>query len=118
MWNRDSPAALPDQHTYGSHPFVLDMRADGTAHGVLLFNSNGMETSITPDRLQVRACVCERGQRARGGRGRADGSWAAPLLHQAHARHMHVHATPLPLRIHAMHAPTHTHTHTHARSTA
>lgn len=31
---RDTPA-FEDQNTYGSHPFYLEMRADGQAHGVV-----------------------------------------------------------------------------------
>ncbi|KAF9343819.1 hypothetical protein BGX26_005172 [Mortierella sp. AD094] len=50
MWNRD--AATPvDENLYGSHPFHLEMRANGTAHGVFLRNSNGMDVIITPEKL-------------------------------------------------------------------
>ncbi|WIA23387.1 hypothetical protein OEZ85_000147 [Tetradesmus obliquus] len=52
LWNRDKPAADPDQNLYSSHPFYLQVNADGSSHGVLLLNSNGMdvilrETSLT-----------------------------------------------------------------------
>ncbi len=26
LWNRDSPAAAPDQNVYGSHPILLEIR--------------------------------------------------------------------------------------------
>lgn len=52
LWNSDIPAASVDQPLYGSHPFYLDVRPGGIAHGVLLLNSNRMDvtysgTSIT-----------------------------------------------------------------------
>ena len=31
----------------GSHPFYLDLKANGSAHGVFLRNSNGMDIDIT-----------------------------------------------------------------------
>ncbi|KAF9414217.1 hypothetical protein BGZ94_000466 [Podila epigama] len=49
MWARD--AATPvDENLYGSHPFYLEMR-NGTAHGVFLRNSNGMDVVISPAKL-------------------------------------------------------------------
>ncbi|KAF9296133.1 hypothetical protein BGZ74_010460 [Mortierella antarctica] len=49
MWARD--AATPvDENVYGSHPFYLEMR-NGTAHGVFLRNSNGMDVIISPAKL-------------------------------------------------------------------
>ena len=116
LWNRDSPAAAPDQNVYGSHPILLEIRegappapgqtlacscswprpcgrpqrgppaprlitvargcsrprpcvrprpgvavprlirgdgarADGTAHGIALLNSNGMDVTLTQTRV-------------------------------------------------------------------
>jgi alpha-glucosidase len=46
IWNRD--AATPvGENVYGAQPFYLEIR-NGTAHGVFLRNSNGMDVSITP----------------------------------------------------------------------
>ncbi|KAF9104188.1 hypothetical protein BGX27_010206 [Mortierella sp. AM989] len=54
MWNRD--AATPvDENLYGSHPFHLEMRGNGTAHGVFMRNSNGMDVIITPQKLTYKA---------------------------------------------------------------
>eukprot|EP00884_Botryococcus_braunii_P003098 jgi/Botrbrau1/1278/Bobra.0163s0061.1 len=53
-WTRDSAAADPDLNSYGAWPFYMEIREDGSAHGVLLLNSNGMDLVITPDALSWR----------------------------------------------------------------
>nr|CAD7447384.1 unnamed protein product [Timema bartmani] len=47
MWNRDQG---PSEYTnlYGTHPFYLSMETSNNAHGVLLFNSNGMDVLLQP----------------------------------------------------------------------
>ncbi|KAF8939500.1 hypothetical protein BGZ58_009587 [Dissophora ornata] len=49
LWARDAPTPI-DENLYGSHPFHLEMR-DGSAHGVFLRNSNGMDVIITPNKI-------------------------------------------------------------------
>eukprot|EP00743_Colponemidia_sp_Colp-15_P001390 GILK01001525.1.p1 GENE.GILK01001525.1~~GILK01001525.1.p1 ORF type:complete len:894 (-),score=148.33 GILK01001525.1:161-2842(-) len=39
------------KQTYGSHPFYLDYRGSGNAHGVLLLNAHGMDISLRNDGL-------------------------------------------------------------------
>ena len=36
----------------GSHPFYLDLRSSGNAHGVFLRNSNGMDVVLDSDSLR------------------------------------------------------------------
>ena len=55
LWNHDSPAAYPGVNMYGSWPVLLDVRAGGLSHGILLMNSNGMDVSLSADRLTYRA---------------------------------------------------------------
>ncbi|KAL0030915.1 hypothetical protein WJX79_000844 [Trebouxia sp. C0005] len=43
MWNHDTLSANADTNLYGSHPFVLEVRPDGSSHGILMLNSNAME---------------------------------------------------------------------------
>eukprot|EP00163_Fabomonas_tropica_P028458 TRINITY_DN5799_c0_g1_i1.p1 TRINITY_DN5799_c0_g1~~TRINITY_DN5799_c0_g1_i1.p1 ORF type:complete len:964 (-),score=240.45 TRINITY_DN5799_c0_g1_i1:111-3002(-) len=43
MWNRDQPAATTNQNLYGTHPFFMSVSSDGSAFGVVLINSNGMD---------------------------------------------------------------------------
>ncbi|XP_063235719.1 lysosomal alpha-glucosidase-like [Bacillus rossius redtenbacheri] len=46
-WNRD---IAPSEYTnlYGTHPFYLAMETSGKSHGVLMFNSNGMDVLLQP----------------------------------------------------------------------
>ncbi|DBA69878.1 TPA: hypothetical protein ACH3X2_012378 [Trebouxia sp. C0005] len=54
MWNHDTLSANADTNLYGSHPFVLEVRPDGSSHGILMLNSNAMEVGLTEDTLSWR----------------------------------------------------------------
>ncbi|RIA97248.1 glycosyl hydrolases family 31 protein [Glomus cerebriforme] len=41
IWTRDAPCPV-GENVYGAHPFYMELRK-GKAHGVFLFNSNGMD---------------------------------------------------------------------------
>ncbi|EGX90322.1 alpha-glucosidase [Cordyceps militaris CM01] len=46
LWNQDSFGIPNGANLYGAHPFYLEQRAAGGAHGVLLLNSNGMDIVV------------------------------------------------------------------------
>jgi alpha-glucosidase len=48
LWNMGNPGLQNHENLYGSHPFYLEMR-NGQAHGVFLWNSNGMDIKIDQD---------------------------------------------------------------------
>ncbi|KAF8062769.1 alpha-glucosidase [Scenedesmus sp. PABB004] len=61
LWARDLASALPYANLYGSHPFYLQVAKDGSTHGVLFLNSNGMDVLLNATSLTYRRASCERG---------------------------------------------------------
>ena len=51
MWATDIAAATFNVNLYGSFPFYLQMSPDGTSHGALLMNSNGIDAVLGADSL-------------------------------------------------------------------
>jgi alpha-glucosidase len=51
LWNHDEGQGA---NMYGSHPFYMVLRADGTSHGVFLLNSNAMDIVVTEESLTFR----------------------------------------------------------------
>ncbi|KAM4874064.1 putative maltase-glucoamylase 2 [Thomomys bottae] len=47
MFARDEPPAYK-KNSYGVHPYYMALEGDGSAHGVLLLNSNAMEVTLQP----------------------------------------------------------------------
>lgn len=49
LWNTDYWAANAGATAslYGTHPFLLQLQTDGTAHGAMLMNSNAMEMTMS-----------------------------------------------------------------------
>ncbi|XP_044919019.1 probable maltase-glucoamylase 2 [Mustela putorius furo] len=47
MFARDEPPAYK-KNSYGVHPYYMALEEDGSAHGVLLLNSNAMDVSFQP----------------------------------------------------------------------
>ncbi|KAF9106869.1 hypothetical protein BGX27_008957 [Mortierella sp. AM989] len=52
LWARDSPCK-PETNLYGCHPFYMEILPSGSAHGVLLLSSNGMDIVISPQGDQL-----------------------------------------------------------------
>ncbi|WIA40775.1 hypothetical protein OEZ86_004455 [Tetradesmus obliquus] len=51
LWARDISCANEYANLYGSHPLYIQTNADGSSHGVLLLNSNGMDVSANATAL-------------------------------------------------------------------
>lgn len=51
MWSADHATPV-NQNLYGSHPFYVDLRSSGKAHGVFVLNSNGMDVILSQNSLQ------------------------------------------------------------------
>ncbi|XP_036086688.1 probable maltase-glucoamylase 2 isoform X15 [Rousettus aegyptiacus] len=47
MFARDQPPVY-EKNSYGVHPYYLALEEDGSAHGVLLLNSNAMDVTFQP----------------------------------------------------------------------
>ncbi|XP_008581187.1 PREDICTED: LOW QUALITY PROTEIN: maltase-glucoamylase, intestinal-like [Galeopterus variegatus] len=47
MFARDEPPAYK-KNSYGAHPYYMALEEDGSAHGVLLLNSNAMDVTFQP----------------------------------------------------------------------
>ncbi|KAM5255777.1 maltase-glucoamylase [Ctenodactylus gundi] len=47
MFARDEPPAYK-KNSYGVHPYYMALEEDGSAHGVLLLNSNAMDVTLQP----------------------------------------------------------------------
>ncbi|XP_069927492.1 probable maltase-glucoamylase 2 isoform X2 [Oryctolagus cuniculus] len=47
MFARDEPPAYK-KNSYGVHPYYMGLEEDGSAHGVLLLNSNAMDITLQP----------------------------------------------------------------------
>ncbi|KAG0221533.1 hypothetical protein BGX31_009758 [Mortierella sp. GBA43] len=52
LWARDHPCK-PDINLYGSHPFYMQVLPSGSAHGVLLMSSNGMDVVFSSEGDQL-----------------------------------------------------------------
>ncbi|KAK3818343.1 MAG: glycosyl hydrolases family 31-domain-containing protein [Benniella sp.] len=48
LWARDHPCK-PDTNLYGCHPFFMQVLPSGSAHGVFLLSSNGMDIVFSPE---------------------------------------------------------------------
>ncbi|KAG0320859.1 alpha-glucosidase maltase [Dissophora globulifera] len=48
LWARDCPCR-PDINLYSCHPFYMEVLPSGSAHGVLLLSSNGMDVVLSPE---------------------------------------------------------------------
>jgi len=55
LWARDTAAAVSDQNLYAARPFYVEVRADGTSHGVLYLSSNAMDVELGEDHLAFHA---------------------------------------------------------------
>ncbi|XP_048193677.1 maltase-glucoamylase-like [Perognathus longimembris pacificus] len=47
MFSRDEPPGFK-KNSYGVHPYYMGLEEDGSAHGVLLLNSNAMDVTFLP----------------------------------------------------------------------
>ena len=55
LWAADIPAAAFYKNLYGSFPYYLQLHADGTSHGAMLLNSNGMDVTLGSSALTFKA---------------------------------------------------------------
>lgn len=57
LWNRDCGAMNTDTNLYGSHPLLIELRPDGSAHGIFVASSNGLEAHLQADRTTFRCAA-------------------------------------------------------------
>ena len=54
LWNRDFGAQNTDTNLYGSHPVLIELRSDGSAHGLFVASSNGMDVVLGPESVSFK----------------------------------------------------------------
>eukprot|EP00197_Chlamydomonas_leiostraca_P010624 CAMPEP_0202870766 /NCGR_PEP_ID=MMETSP1391-20130828/16729_1 /ASSEMBLY_ACC=CAM_ASM_000867 /TAXON_ID=1034604 /ORGANISM="Chlamydomonas leiostraca, Strain SAG 11-49" /LENGTH=1290 /DNA_ID=CAMNT_0049551399 /DNA_START=24 /DNA_END=3896 /DNA_ORIENTATION=- len=54
LWAADAFSGTPGHNVYSAHPFLMEVRDDGSSHGVMLMNSNAMDVLLQPETISYR----------------------------------------------------------------